>query len=90
MINEIAEDMSRSLVDKAKNTEPRTLFKDDITPEHVDLAVAWTKNEINSKQFTSALGSEANSGNYAYKAAIFIRQGVLKGWISIIKKGTPL
>lgn len=50
-----------NLVEKAKQFKKRANVRNEITPEMVDLAVAWAKNEVTLPQVNNVLGTTSTA-----------------------------
>lgn len=71
-----------SLLTKALATKSVRGPKTKITDEHIELAIAWIKREVTTKQCTAALGYKPNAGSMAYtKLASAIRVAYDKGLV---------
>ena len=57
-----------------------------ITDEHVELALAWIRDEVNLSQINVALKKSRQSGNVLYKMATSLREAHRQGKIKIISK----
>lgn len=75
--------MKKTLLEKAKSAKCQGSPKYKITDEHIELAIAWMKDEIRFKQLNVALGKPVNSGNILYSVAIWLREAYRNGKINI-------
>lgn len=72
-----------TLLEKAKNSKCAQRTPTNITKEHIDLAIAWTKDEVTFRQVLWALfeNPNANTQGYVLVARALreaMRQGLLK------------
>jgi cysteine synthase len=70
----------KTLLEKAKESKIRKIDRCLITKEHIELAIAWAKDEISSRQVARALfKNEVLAGRVGgavlYKMATYLRQG---------------
>lgn len=56
------------------------------TPEHIELALAWLKGEITTRQAGSVLGSTKSSWSYIYTFANIFKDLYKKGILNIVDK----
>lgn len=77
-----------TLLDKALKLKARKpSLTNTCTPDHVQLVMAWLKNEITGRQFSEALGSDGQHSNNAYSLAASILKGAVNnGLITITMK----
>lgn len=72
-----------SLLDKARNAQIRRQPIIDVTPEMIDLAIAWLQDEVTTAQVGVAL--KANPAHTLYKLAVIIREAYRNGVITATK-----
>lgn len=71
-----------TLLEKAKKSEARSGTRLSISDELVELAIAWGRGEITTKQATIALNDKnKESYNSLYKIAVALREAISKGLI---------
>lgn len=73
--------MAESLLDKAKSSNVKNNNLAHITPEHIELALAWANDEIGTQQVSEALGK---SGSSTY----VILARALKGHIKMLSSSS--
>ena len=77
-----------SLLDKAKKVpvaNRRYSQRRDITDkDKIEIALAWLKGEVDSKQVSVALGRKVNNGSALYNMATWLRLAYKKGKLAII------
>ena len=71
--------MIKTLLQKAKDVPTKRWGAKAITDEHIELALAWLKGEIQLRQITETVGR----GNVLYSVARWLREGYRKGKIII-------
>ena len=71
--------MTNPLIEKAKSVKisPRKLNYSD---NHIELAVAWAKSEVNLKQCKKAIGEKYSANMYTF-FAIALREAVRRGML---------
>ena len=74
-----------SLLDTALKVPSNRNNKGGITPEHIELALAWMKGEIGLKQVSVALNQNPKAGHGLYSIAIYLREAYRKGNLTIKK-----
>lgn len=70
-----------SLLDKAKAVKVERKRSNKITAEHIELAIAWMADEVNSWQVYQALGNKSPQ----YKLAVWLKEAYNRGLITIVK-----
>lgn len=71
----------QTLLEKAKQINYKQ--KAEVSPEEIELAMAWIRNEVTLTQCGAALGTRASST--ASRLAIIIRQAYREGVIKIME-----
>jgi len=72
----------KTLLQKAKKVKMRHR-KIIVTDEHIELALAWVKDDITLTQVNLALNKPRDTGNTLYALAVYIREAYRKGQIKI-------
>lgn len=73
-----------TMLEKAKKTPIRHLiYFRSITAEHIEVAIAWLKDEITSTQAANGLGLVLTQGNYQRHLAQIIREAVRRKIIKL-------
>ena len=77
--------MPKTLLDKAKEFQPKNAgVQGEYTDEHIDLALAWAKDEIRHSQVSHALGRTRQ--NVQSLLSILLREAVRSGKLVTPKK----
>ena len=74
----------QTLLEKAKEVKlSRIKGLKEISDEHIDLALAWLKDEIRATQFGVAMGYKLELGNYQRHLSIILKEAYKKGRIKL-------
>lgn len=66
----------KSLLEKAKSEKVKKRPHIEITDEHVELALAWARDEIGMRQAARAIGAGGNIYSFlAHALARYVRDG---------------
>ncbi len=74
-----------TLLEKAKAIGHRSSTKHVITPEKIELAIAYIKNEITMTQIAKVLSDNktSNTGNIMYFIPILLKEAYKQGLIKV-------
>jgi hypothetical protein len=70
-----------TLLEKAKRAAPGVRRRGTVTQEQLDLALAYVKDEIDTRQFCSALNLAKFPSNAHQKCFQILRDAILVGWL---------
>ena len=69
-----------TLLEKAKSVKMKYGRSTNwMTDQHIELAIAWAKDEITPSQANIAMGRKVNNGNILYVFAVAFREAVRRG-----------
>lgn len=72
-----------TLLEKAKKLPIRKNKKVNLSEEHLELGLAWMKNEIGLAQINRVLNKNNTSGNTLYSIATWLKESYRQGKIKI-------
>ena len=76
--------MGETLLQKAMKVKRRSLMRERIGDQEIELALAWLQDKITISQAAKVVSpSGKNSGNVSYKLAICLKEAYIKNLISI-------
>ena len=77
-----------TLLESAKQHQPKRSKKYSVSAEEVELALAWVNDEITLTQASSAYGELRNShaGHALYRLATILKQANMLGLIEVRQK----
>ena len=73
----------KTLLERARAVTQVRKTKATITPEHIELCIAWMTGEITFKQISTVLGKPDN-GNALYFIATVLKEGYARGAFKLI------
>jgi len=78
--------MSQALLEQVKSKKGSKRQPPEITNEHIEVALAWLKDEVTRSQMSKVFSPKAsNSGNILYKVALWLQEAYKKGKLEIKK-----
>lgn len=54
-----------------------------VSDEHIELAIAWMKDEIGLGQINIVMGQKISGGNVLYNISVWLREAYRKGIIKV-------
>ena len=68
-----------SLLNKARSIEIGNRIRADLTPEEIELAIAWARGEVASIQAQRALGDKTTTAIFYSRMALALKEAVKEG-----------
>ena len=76
--------MKETLLQKAKKSGiNKRIGRLEITNEQIELAIAWVKDEVSTRQVSFAIGENQIGGRVLYRLAVWLKEAHSRGKLKL-------
>lgn len=73
----------KTLLQKAKASRQKKTTRISTTNEQIELAIAWVKGEISTRQVAEAINEVEAGGRVLYRLAVWLREGYYRKTLTL-------